>query len=112
MNTDNSNKIANVHVHMIHDFLSSPHSPSQTAAQSVQPFLHGLCHILIVPPYFIQIFALAIGRSGLPSIRGRKDRVVAPGGRPAHSRRSTVFAGWRQCILLSNTRFFLIGLTP
>ena len=36
----------NVHAHLIHDSLGLPHSLYQTAARSVQPFLHGRCRIL------------------------------------------------------------------
>jgi len=36
---------ASVHTHQIHDSLCLPHLPLQMAAQSVQLFLHGRCHI-------------------------------------------------------------------
>jgi len=35
-----------VHIHLIHDSLIQPHSPLQTAARLVQPFLPGRCHML------------------------------------------------------------------
>jgi len=45
-----------VHTHLIHHSLTSRHSASQTAAQSVQPFLRGRCCILpmcyIMLPFF------------------------------------------------------------
>jgi len=31
---------------LVHDLLGPSHSPSQTAARSVQPFFHGRCHVL------------------------------------------------------------------
>jgi len=40
----------NVHAHVIHEFLGSPHSPSLSAARPVRPFLHAdatfiLCYV-------------------------------------------------------------------
>jgi len=49
-----------VHVHRVHDSLGPTHSTPQTAARSVQPFLHGRCfflHTLHCGPHFIQKFA-------------------------------------------------------
>jgi len=56
---------ANVHAHLVHDSLGAAHSQCQTAARSVQPFLHGRCHILptryITPPHFSKHVSIPVG---------------------------------------------------
>jgi len=60
-----------MHAHPIHDSFDLPHSPSQIAAPSFQPFVHSRCHILPIsyiaashPPQNCFFFR---GRSGHPS---------------------------------------------
>ena len=50
-----SNVFANVHARVIHDFLGQTRSPSQTAGQSVQPFLHSRWRILLHATLFCPI---------------------------------------------------------
>jgi len=80
-----------VHVHLIHDSLGLPHSPSQT----VQPFLHGRCHIVPIhytaPPQTSQNWPLTPENPNLHLIHRCLDPPDSPLQTEYRSSQSSVY---------------------